>query len=79
MRSPLASRPDSLRTWAGYAVWTTPNGLTAAAQADALVQDWAVVLMITARGAGTRWGELVGLSGLSGHLDEGGVVIDRNL
>jgi integrase len=60
-------------------VWATPEQvLGVAAQAAALVGDWAAVLMITAAWTGARWGELAGLSRRNTHLDDGAIVIDRH-
>jgi integrase len=60
-------------------VWATPEQvLRVAAQASALVGDWAAVLMITAAWTGARWGELAGLRRPNTHLDDGTIVIDRH-
>jgi integrase len=60
-------------------VWATPEQvLGVAAQAAALVGDWAAVLMITAAWTGTRWGELAGLRRHNTHLDGATIVIDRH-
>lgn len=58
-------------------VWATPEqALAVAAQAAALVGDWAAVLMITAAWTGARWGELAGLQRRNTHLDDATIVID---
>ncbi|GLY69717.1 DMT family permease [Amycolatopsis taiwanensis] len=58
-------------------LWATPEqALTVAAQAAALVGDWAAVLMITAAWTGARWGELTGLRRVNTHLNDGVIVID---
>lgn len=58
-------------------VWATPEqALGVAAQAAALVGDWAAILMITAAWTGARWGELAGLRRPNTHLDDATIVID---
>lgn len=64
-------QPRSERRWA-----TPEQTLTIAAQAAALVGDWAAVLIITAAWTGARWGELAGLRRVNTHLDDGALIID---
>jgi integrase len=61
-------------------VWATPEqALAVAAQAAALVGDWAAILMVTAAWTGARWGELTGLQRHNTHLDDGNIVIDPDI
>lgn len=61
-------------------LWATPEQVVAiAAQAAALVGNWAAVLMITAAWTGARWGELAGLQRINTHLDHGKIVIDPEI
>jgi integrase len=61
-------------------LWATPEQvLSIAAQAAALVGNWAAVLIITAAWTGARWGELAGLQRINTHLDDGIIVIDPDI
>lgn len=58
-------------------IWATPQQtLAVAAQAAALVGDWAAVLMITAAWTGARWGELAGLRRHNLHLHDATLIVD---
>ena len=57
--------------------WATPEQVLAvAAQAAALVGNWAAALMITAAWTGARWGELAGLQRHNTHLNDGVITIN---
>lgn len=62
------------RAWATR--WATSEQvLGVAAQAAALVGDWAAVLIITAGWTGARWGELTGLRRHNTHLNDSTITL----